>query len=477
MFTIYTGGGARSCDGLTRRDFLRAGALTAGGLGLADLLRARAAEAGGFVRDRAVVFLWLGGGPSQFETFDPKMAAPAEVRSYTGEVKTTLPGVTFGGTFPLLAQRMKRLAIVRSFTTTTADHATGPKTVLAGLDRGRDRQEPSMGAVYARLAGATHPTRSLPRHVMLTAPEIAQEFRYQKSWMADGAGAGRLPSNFNPFHPDGAISGGKGGTPDFQPPPLLENMRLRLSASRLEDRRALLDQMDRLSRSVDALGELGHVDRFRRQAYDVLRNGVADAFDLKKEPARTVERYDTARFSVGHRKGGFRPSTLGKQMLLARRLCEAGAGFVLVQNSGWDMHDDGNNVGIKAGFEMLGPEVDHAVSVFLDDLHERGLSEKVLLVVTGEMGRTPRKQGRGGRNHWGGLAPLLLAGGGLKMGQVVGDSDARGGEPRTGPYKPAHLMATVLHHLLDVGRLRLQEGLPRDLVQRVESGRPIAELV
>jgi uncharacterized protein (DUF1501 family) len=481
MLTIFTGGKHRSCDGLTRRDFIRAGALAlGGGFALPELLRARAAasEAGTYLRERSVVFLWLGGGPSQIETFDPKMSAPEEIRSVTGEIKTALPGVTVGGTFPLLANLLDRVTIFRSFATGTADHATGPKAVLAGQDGGsKDRDLPSVGSVYARLRGTTHPATGMPTHVLLTAPEIAQEFRYQKSWLADGATAGRLGGNYGPFHPDGEITGGKGDTPNYKPPPLLDNMQLKLPADHLDDRRLLLGQLDKLARSADAFGGSDDVDRFRQQAYEVLRTGVARAFDLSKEDAKTVDRYDTGALQVGHKKGGYRPSTLGKQMLLARRLCEAGAGFVLVQNSGWDMHDDGNNCGMVEGMNMLGPELDHAVAAFLEDVKARGLDEQILLVVTGEMGRTPKKQGKGGRNHWSGLAPLLVAGGGLKMGQVVGESDKSAATPATPPVRPSHLMATVLQTLFDPGQLRLQPGLPRDLVQLVVDGKPIAELM
>lgn len=481
MLTLYGGPAHRTCDGFSRRDFLRVGGLGAGALTLFELMRLRAmassVEKDGHVRDRSVVFLWLGGGPSQFETFDPKMDAPDEIRSMTGEVKTTLSGITFGASFPQLAKRMKQLAIVRSFTTGTADHATGPKTVLAGLDRGaRDAERPAMGAVYARLRGTTHQQSGIPTHVLLTAPEIAQEFRYQKSWLADGATAGKIGSNYGPFHPDGTITGGKGNTPDYKPPQILDDMHLRLPAERLDDRRLLLRKVDSLSRSIEQRGDLDHVDKLRQQAYDVVRQGVVKAFDLKNEPSTLLAKYDTSNSKVGHKKGGYRPSTLGKQMLLARRLCEAGSGFVMVQNSGWDMHNDGNNAGIVEGFEMLGPEVDHAVSTFLDDVAERGLSEKILLVITGEMGRTPKKQGKGGRNHWAGSAPLLLAGGGLKMGQVIGESDRQGAQPKSEPIRPANLMATVLQWLLDVGQLRLQDGLPRELVKLIEDGKPIKEL-
>jgi Protein of unknown function (DUF1501) len=479
MLTIFTGVPNRDRHGLSRRDFLRVGALTAGGCGLADLLAARAGASASHVSTRSVVFLWLGGGPSQIETFDPKMTAPDEIRSCNGEVKTTLPGVTIGASFPELARRLQRVALVRSFATGSSDHARGPKTVLAGIDETvRNLDLPSMGSVYARLRGTTDARSGMPTYTLLTAPEIAQEFRYQKNWLADGATAGRWPTDYGPFHPDGEITGGKDekGQTGKGLSPLFDDMRVKLPADRLDDRRSLLTQLDNLCRLVDGFADQGAIDKFRLQAHDVIRGGVLKAFDLGHEDRRLVERYDTSMFKVGHKKGGYSASTLGKQMLLARRLCEAGSGFVLVQNSGWDMHDDGNNCGMNEGMAMLGPPLDRAVSAFLDDVEQRGLSDQILLVVTGEMGRTPKKQGKTGRNHWSSLAPLLLAGGGLKMGQVIGESDKDAGTPRGTPIRPSNLMATVLQTLLEVGQLRVQGNLPRELLKMVEVGRPIAEL-
>jgi uncharacterized protein (DUF1501 family) len=173
----------------------------------------------------------------------------------------------------------------------------------------------------------------------------------------------------------------------------------------------------------------------------------------------------------------FRDSQLGRHMLTARRLIEAGCGFVTVHSAGWDMHADGNNPGIEAGMEMLGRPVDTAVSAFLEDLEQRGLIDDVLLIITGDFGRTPKINARGGRDHWPRLCTLALAGGGLKLGQVVGQSDRTNSEPRTEPISPAALLSTVLHTLFDVGTLRVARGVPRDLLARVERTPPIAELL
>jgi uncharacterized protein (DUF1501 family) len=165
-------------------------------------------------------------------------------------------------------------------------------------------------------------------------------------------------------------------------------------------------------------------------------------------------------------------------MLLARRLCEAGCGFVTVTtNFVWDMHADQNNATMHEGMEYIGRPFDHAVSAFLEDVAARGLSEKILLVACGEMGRTPRLNDRGGRDHWGRLAPLLIAGGGLRMGQVIGRSDSTASEPATEPITIRNLLATVLHTAFDVGTLRVQRGLPREIAQQMTSWRPVEELI
>jgi hypothetical protein len=244
----------------------------------------------------------------------------------------------------------------------------------------------------------------------------------------------------------------------------------------------LLAHLDRIKRHVDASGLIDGADKFQQQAFEVITRGVATAFDLSQEDQRTIQLYDTSklfrmedlqRYYDMHRC----TNLLGRQMLLARRLCEAGCGFVTVSDCGWDMHANNNSPKHMTGIWPLGYQVDHAVSAFVQDCHERGLSDKILLVVTGEMGRTPRINNNGGRDHYGALTSLLFAGGGLKMGQVIGQSDSHATKPATEPYTPKHLLATVMHTLFDLGELRLQPGVPRELLKILEDNPPIQPLL
>lgn len=465
MLTVYTGQKTRDCSGLSRRDFLRAGALGLGGLTLPGLLAARAAAAksGSYVNDKSVVLLFLGGGPSHIETFNPNMQAPAPYASITGEVATSLPGVSFGGTFEQLAKHAHKMALVRSFTHPVGDHVKAIAHVLSGGTdpAGDGKQGYSMGAVYSRLRGANHPQTGLPTYSILTSDEVDGQYKNEKGRIENGSRPGSLGLGCAPFDPSG------GG-------PALKNMQLKIAAERLDDRRALLSGLDKLNRQIDSSGLIEGLDKFETQAIDLITGGASEAFNLKKEDKRTVERYDTSKFRVGKKE--FQPSQLGRQMLLARRLCEAGCGFVTVQNSGWDMHADGNNPGVAAGMEMLGRPLDKAVSAFLEDVEDRGLADKVLLIITGDFGRSPTINKSGGRDHWPKLCTLALAGGGLKMGQVIGQSAKNNDVPATEPISTPHLMATVMHTLFDPTVLRLDSSVPRELTQLIERGEPIKAL-
>ena len=265
-------------------------------------------------------------------------------------------------------------------------------------------------------------------------------------------------------------------------------MQLHIDQSRLDDRRTLLAQLDRGQREIERAFESGHViGRYRQQAFETIIGGVADAFDLSKEDQRLVEAYDTAPLmrpdQISRKWNNYNnyvdnAKTLGKLLLLARRLCERGCGFVTVTtNFVWDMHSDVNNAGVQEGMEYMGKPLDHALSAFIEDIERRGLREKILLVACGEMGRTPKINARGGRDHWGRIAPLLLYGGGLSMGQVVGQSTKDAGEPATHPYKIENLIATIMHSLVNVGEARLMRNLPNDVLRAVTGSDPIRELV
>jgi hypothetical protein len=453
----------RNCQGYCRRDFLKIGSLgLLGGLALPDLLGARAAAApvNRFVKDKAVVLLFLQGGPSHIELFDPKMTAPAEVRSITGEVKTCLPGVTFGGTFPKLAKMADKLAVVRNYASRNADHS------YLSVTGARNPMKAAMSALYARVAGPIHPRTGIPNNV-LVLPEAVQPGLKMGSNFETGAlptltSPGDLGQSFGAFDPAAGS--------DFK-----RTMQLQIDPRRFDDRRLLMEQIDTLRRRVDAARAWEGLGRLQQQAYDLIVRGVVQAFDISKEDLKTVEKYDTSKLyrleDVTRWYDMKRASNLlGKQMLLARRLIEAGVGFVTVSDCGWDMHSNSNSPKNLGGMNFLGAQVDHAVSAFLQDIHERGLSEKVLLVVTGEMGRSPRRNRDGGRDHYGNLTPLLLAGGGLNMGQVIGESDRLASAPAADPQTPANLLATVMRTLLDQTEVRAEASLGKvaDIVTGTE---------
>jgi Protein of unknown function (DUF1501) len=480
MLSIFGDGQTSNCQGPSRRELLRIGSLALGGLTLPGLLatQSQAAAPRRVVRDKAVILLFLQGGPPQVETFDPKMEAPEGTRSCTGEVKTTLPGVSFGGTFPKMARLADRLAVVRSFASTDGGHNQLP--VLTG----RNPLAAPMGALYARAVGSLHPRTGMPSNAVLVPEGVAPAlklgqptgpftFDYVKK---NYVPAGRLGPQYDAF----LLSGGS---------QLLDNLRLNLSRQDLDDRRRLLARLDGLARGLERTRELDGMSSARQKAYDVLLRGVSQAFDLSKEAPRTLARYDTSHLfrMEDYHAGGKNynrlrnqarmTNLLGKQLLLARRLCEAGCGFVTVVDSGWDFHGDGNNPPTPVGMKVLGPQLDHAVAAFVEDVEERGLSDKILLVVTGEMGRTSRKGKNGGTNHNGNLTPLVLAGGGLKLGQVIGRSDRSGNAPATERYTPEELLATVLHVLFDAGELRIAPAaLPAAVSALVLGGKPIKEL-
>ena len=261
---------------------------------------------------------------------------------------------------------------------------------------------------------------------------------------------------------------------------LQKDMQLNLPRGRFfDDRRQVLSALDRLNRQVDSSGDIEAMDEIQQQAYQLLLGGgVSNALDLSREDPKTVARYDTSGYArpgawnnVSRGRSGYydaQAKTIGKLLLLARRLCEAGCGFVTIHAGYagvWDMHADGNNLNMTDGMQAVGRSFDHAVAAFVEDLEARGLSDKILLVATGEMGRTPRINKRGGRDHWSKLAPLLLYGGGIGGDRVIGKSDRNGGQPATDNLTPQHLISTIMHTVFDVGELRLTAGVPSQIAQ------------
>jgi hypothetical protein len=450
--------------GTSRRDFLRVGTLGLGGLTLSQLLAAQANT--GSPIDKSVIFLFQHGGPSQFETFDPKMSAPEGIRSATGEIATRLPGITFGPHFPRLANLADKLAIVRSYVPGDASHDAKPIVH-------RETLNANLGSFYSRVVGLNHPTTGMPTNMLLYPQAVGAGAQPPVQGLGNFPSVGPLGSAYAPF-----IPGGLGM--------LQQNMRLNISADRLADRRALLSRLDVIRREVDNTGAMDTMDRYQGQAFNVILRGIANAFDLSREPANVLARYDTERLvnpeSID-RKWNNRKyyadhgRTLGKLLLMARRLCEAGCGFVTVNtNFVWDMHADANNAPVGEGMGYVGTPFDYAVSALIEDLEARGLGEKIMLVACGEIGRTPRINRGGGRDHWGNLGPLLIYGGGLKMGQVIGRSARDGGEPNSEPVRIRNLIATIMHVLFNVGQVRLMSGISGDVARVITEGEPIQQL-
>jgi len=422
------------CDGTSRRTFLQVGALTLGGLSLPQLLAARAAaaEAGRSPRSTSVILLFLDGGAPQHETFDPKMSAPQEYRSVFGSIPTRLPGVHFGSHFPKMAQLADRMSIVRTLVHSDGDHGgathwmkTGKPWPPEALGKAAviPQQEPGIGAMVARVRSPINPVTGVPNNVRVQSNHGGYP----------GDDAVWLGHAYSPFR----VRVGPGSENA-----MLSNMNLRVPREHLADRRTLLEQFDQFNRTLDRTGLAQAMDGFQQQAVNVVLGRAREAFDLTREPMSLRDRYGPG---------------LGQELLLARRLCEAGAGFVTLNNGYWDFHG-----GLVPGCNQLCPPLDHAVSVFMEDVRARGLENDILLIVTGEFGRTPRINGGPGRDHWAPINDAVLIGGGLHMGRVIGESDERAAYVKSRPFTPGELVATIFHVL----------GIDPNLQFTHPSGRP-----
>ncbi|MFP6621297.1 MAG: DUF1501 domain-containing protein [Pirellulaceae bacterium] len=461
MLTIF------STDRMNRRAMLTVGSLGLGGLSLSHLLAAN--EGKPITTGKSVIFLLQHGGPTQFETFDPKLDVPDGIRTVGGVTRTRIPGVTFGSTMQHLAGLADKCAIVRSYRSGSNAHSTRPIIGEASL-------KANMGSLYARLAGTNHPQTGMPMNVTLYPNSIDPQALGADDRFGKFTQTGTLSKSYEPFVPGGGSE-------------LQKNLQLAFPVERFQDRRALLSALDNLKSEVDASGTLEGLDRFRQQAYEMVVQGVAKSFDLSRESPGTIARYDTSQWinekAYAHKSNGDSKRrwyqnnalTLGKLLLMARRLCEAGCGFVTITTRFvWDMHADRNNLGVEQGMAAVGAPFDHAVSAFIEDCEARGLGDKIMLVSTGEMGRTPRINKNGGRDHWGRLTPLFLYGGGITKGQVIGKSTRDGGEPATHACDSNNLLGTIMHTLFDMGELRIKQGLPNELVQHIASATPISGL-
>jgi hypothetical protein len=439
---------------------LRAGALGAAGLTLPGLLRLRATHAagGGPAADACIlVFLW--GAPSQFETFDPKPEAPAGIRGEFGVRRTRLPGVLFGEHVPRLAGRNDRFCLIRTCAQSSTHHQSAAYEALTGYPPGRDAvaltatpaDHPNLGSVVARFA----PGRSaLPPFVQL--PQLASDVGN----LTPGQFAGFLG---RPYDPLAVLK--DPSDPRFNVAEL--SLPADVPVARLDDREALLRLVDRQARALEESARARALGTYQERAVRLLAGpAVRRAFDLGREPAALRERYGM--------------NTLGQSCLLARRLVEAGVKLVTVcsgfngktPQDAWDTHAD-NFRKLKG---RLLPPLDQGLAALVDDLGQRGLAGRTLLVVMGEFGRTPRVNKDAGRDHWHHCYPVLLAGGGVRPGVVLGRSDRHGAYPAAGRVcTPADLCATVYHCLgIDPRReVADQAGKPMPLTR----GEPIREVL
>ena len=412
MITLLTGQRARCCDGIPRRSFVKAGFLGLAGLSMPQMLRirAQAASAGKPLASTSVIFINLQGGPTQFETYDPKPEAPADYRGAFGSIPTRLPGVHFCELMPQQAKIADKMAIIRSVHQMGNSHYASLHLAQTGYpgDRFQENRMPSVGSIAARLRGAN--ARGIPPYVSI----IKQSF-------GPFGRAAYLGNSYDPLQIDNPSQ------PDAQ----VKNLALleELTTSRLSDRRDLLGKLDAARRLVDQGGVGEAMDEFGHRAFEMVTgNRARDAFDVSKEDPAVRESYGDNR--------------IGQGMLLARRLVEAGVTFVTVCVDGWDDHGK-----IAERMAGRGPRYDRAMAALVSDLYARGLDREVLVVSMGEFGRTPRINKRAGRDHWGALMSAALAGGGLRMGQVVGASDPKGQAPTRAPYRPESVLAMVYRHL------------------------------
>jgi hypothetical protein len=416
---------------------LRVGSLVGLGFGLFDRLGARLAIAGDDFKSarrtgaaKSCILIWLDGGPSHLETFDPKPSAPSEVRGPFAPIATSVPGVQICELLPKTANLAKEIAIIRSMTSPLGEHGIANAYLLTGFKPSPVLEYPSYGAVVAHLRQAPH---VLPPYVAI--PEVRT-----------AAGAGFLGAAARPF-----ATGGDPAKPDFRVRDL--DFYPGVGAARLERRRAFVSQLDRFQQSVEGSPPLA--DAEFEQAYRLVTSTQAkQAFNLSEEKAADRARYG--------------PRTLGQSCLLARRLVERGVPFVSVVNTGWDTHEQlvlrlrEGYTGAQVGVGLI-PTFDLAFAALLDDLKQRGLLDETLVIAMGEFGRTPKLNTNGGRDHWPRVFSVVLAGGGVRGEQVIGASDRNGESPHDRPVTPADLARTIYKLL----------GIDPDHELHTDDGRPV----
>jgi hypothetical protein len=442
----------QSRHALSRRSFVKAGLLGSMGLSLADLLRAdsMAKDKRQTDHQKSVIILWMRGGPSQHETWDPKPQAPADYRGAFGATNTNVTDIQICDLLPMSARIMDRWSIIRSLHHQDAGHSTADQLCFTGYPakpnlaaEGPGNFYPSCGSIAVKQLQHVNP--QLPAYVMIPR-------------MVPGTGPGYLGPAQRPFETnsdpaDTDLSGEK--------PFRIPNLELSggLDLNRLDDRRSLTEQLDRLSRQVDSLEQMQAADAFQISAWRMLTDSAArTAFDLDAEPGAIRERYGFVPAYIAPTPDRCGVPAWSQRILLARRLVEHGVRLVTVDCRWWDTHVKGYE-SMRDGFL---PRWDQAYSALIEDLSDRGMLESTLVLAWGEFGRSPKVNATGGRDHYPNVFSAAIAGGKVQGGRVIGASDAKGALPAENPKSPADVLATVYDHL----------GIDRDKQYLDPAGRP-----
>ncbi|MFO1497525.1 MAG: DUF1501 domain-containing protein [Verrucomicrobiota bacterium] len=442
MLSIY-GGPSRFCDGLSRRNFLKIGALGLGGLALPRLLQAEAAL--GVKSHKAIIMIYLPGGPPHQDMFDLKLDAPLEIRGEFKPIQTSIPGIHICEHLPRMARMMDKLIPIRSVVGAIDEH-TDFQCLTGHTSRNQPPGGwPTFGSIVSKLQGPAHPA---------VPPFVGLEPRMQHR-PYNAATPGFLGVGHRSFHPEGESK---------------TDMALQgITLERLADRKALLQSFDRFRRDVDASGLMSGLDAFSEQAFAILTSiRLAEALDLSREDPKVVASYGKG----DPKPHGDAAPMLMEQFLMARRLVEAGVRCVTVAFGFWDYHGN-NHRNARADLPLL----DQGVTALVEDLHARGLDKDVSVVVWGEFGRTPTINKDAGRDHWPRVSCALLACGGLKTGQVLGSTDRLGGEAVDRPVHFQEVFATLYHNLgIDVNKATVADlaGRPHYITDGYQ---PIRELI
>ena len=444
MFRVSLGSTRPYCDGLSRRSFVQLGLAGMGTLGLGDVFRARASANGiAANKDTSLILIWLDGGPSHMDTYDPKPEAPAEYRGLWRHISTNVPGFDITEMFPLQSQIADLYSVVRSVHHDSGGHFHGGHWMLTGRPLkgpGTAQSSPFFGAIAGKVLG--------PRRAGMPAV-VGVPYSMSIGLRPGYFGGNYLGGEHNPFETDGDPN-----ADNFQ----VKNLNLAggLTSERLGDRGLLNERLDRLRRELDRSGTADAIDGFDQQAFDLVTGSKArTAFDISQETPEMRERYGR--------------NSWGQSVLLARRLVEAGSTIVTCHFGGWDSH--WNHQGTM---ESHLPRVDRAVHGLLTDLKERGRLDSTLVMVCGEFSRTPRmndggnggpplSKGTPGRDHWGNALAVMMAGGGLRGGQIVGATNRLGEGPAERPLRPGAIHHTIFRVL----------GLDPEIAFEDHSGRPI----